>query len=109
MGKIIRKTMDEILQDREGSDRRLAALADLPDEDIGLSDIPEATEEFWQNARPFGEVMEERRARRAMKVTVAIDADVAAWLERDGGVDAKVNQVLRQVMLEDLQGKQKRA
>ena len=75
MGRIVRKTMDEILQDRTASESRLRALADLPDEEIDFSDIPELTEEFWKNARPFREVMEERRARRTEKVTVAIDAD----------------------------------
>jgi uncharacterized protein (DUF4415 family) len=104
MSRIVRKTMDEILQDRSASEARLRALADLPDEEIDFSDIPEATEEFWKNARPFREVMEERRAQRAEKVTVAIDADVVAWLKREDATldEARVNAVLRDAMMNDL-------
>jgi uncharacterized protein (DUF4415 family) len=111
MGRIVRKTMDEILQDRTASESRLRALADLPDEEIDFSDIPELTEEFWKNARPFREVMEERRARRTEKVTVAIDADVVAWLKRDDErlAESRVNDLLRGAMLEELGKTRRRA
>ncbi len=103
MSKTVRKTMDEILQDKDESNRRLNALAERPDSEIDFSDIPEATEEFWKNARPFREVMEERRAQRAEKVTLKIDKDVLAWLKRDDETlaESRVNAVLRDAMMNE--------
>jgi uncharacterized protein (DUF4415 family) len=91
---------------RRKAEKRLAALANRPDSDIDLSDIPELTEKFWQNAvrNPFYKPVKKQ-------VTVRIDADVLAWLrgEDETGYQSRLNAVLRQVMLEDLQGKRKRA
>jgi uncharacterized protein (DUF4415 family) len=102
MSNIVRKTMTEILEDKATSDTRLYALADLPDEEIDLSDIPEAGEEFWKNARPMRDVMAELTARhaKAEPVTLKLDGDVLAWLKREGEsrVDARANALLRDAM-----------
>jgi uncharacterized protein (DUF4415 family) len=105
MGKIVRKTLNEVrLSDKRRHE--LAALAARPDSEIDLSDIPEATEEFWKNAvpNPFYKPVKKQ-------VTLRIDADILAWLRRQGqqGYQSRLNAVLRQVMLEDLRGKRKRA
>jgi uncharacterized protein (DUF4415 family) len=73
----------------------LKALAAMPDEDIDLSDIPEAGDDAWKNAvvgkfyRPIKK-----------QVTVRIDADILAWLQVGGsGYQTRLNQVLREAML----------
>ena len=105
MSRIIRKTAAECrltLEDKQ----RLKELAERPDSEIDLSDIPELTEEFWKNAvrNPFYKPVKKQ-------VTVRIDADILAWLRQEGvdGYQSRLNATLRRVMLEDLQEKRKRA
>jgi uncharacterized protein (DUF4415 family) len=73
----------------------LKALAAMPDDEIDLSDIPEAGDDAWKNAmvgkfyRPIKK-----------QVTVRIDADILAWLQSNGaGYQTRLNQVLREAML----------
>ena len=79
------------------SDKQIAmlkALADKPDEDIDLSDIPEAGDDAWKNAVP-GEFFRPIKK----QITVRIDADVLAWLKSSGnGYQTRLNQVLREAM-----------
>jgi uncharacterized DUF497 family protein len=78
--------------------RRLAQLAAQPDSKIDLSDIPELKENFWKNAvrNPFYRPVKEQ-------LTVRLDSDVVAWLRQQGkGYQTRLNQVLREVMLEDI-------
>jgi len=82
---------------RQLSDEQIAmlkALTAMPDEDIDLSDIPEAGDDAWKNAvvgkfyRPIKK-----------QVTVRIDADILAWLQSSGaGYQTRLNQVLREAM-----------
>ena len=79
--------------------RELAALARMPDEQIDLSDAPEVRE--WRRAvvgkfyRPIKE-----------PVTIRVDADVLAWLKRQGrGYQTRINKLLRQAM----EGKSRRS
>lgn len=105
MGKIVRKTIEDVRKTPIRKER-LAALAAMPDSEIDLSDIPELTEKFWQNAvpNPFYKPVKKQ-------VTLRIDADILAWLRKQGaeGYQSRLNAVLRQVMLQDLQTKRKRA
>ena len=82
---------------RQLSDKQIAmlkALADKPDEDIDLSDIPEAGDDAWNNAVP-GEFFRPIKK----QITVRIDADVLAWLKSSGnGYQTRLNQVLREAM-----------
>ncbi len=78
--------------------RNLEELRNNPDREIDLSDIPEMTEEQWKNAIPFALY----RARKEA-ISLRIDADVLAWLKKSGpGYQTRVNQVLREKMLEEL-------
>ena len=70
----------------------LKVLAEMPDDQIDLSDIPEITD--WSGAvvgkfyRPMKEA-----------VTVRLDADVVHWLKRDGkGYQTRLNAILRREM-----------
>ncbi|MGA1981348.1 MAG: BrnA antitoxin family protein [Acidobacteriaceae bacterium] len=105
MGKIVRRAWGEsrLTEQRK---RELAELAKRPDSEIDYSDIPESTEEFWKNAvrNPFYKPVKKQ-------VTLRIDADILAWLRLEGseGYQSRLNAALRRVMLEDLQGKRKRA
>ncbi len=100
MGKIVRSTLaDARLTEKDK--RELAKLAAMPDDTIDLSDIPEATEKFWKNA-----VRNPWYRPRKQQVTLRIDADVLAWLRRDGkGYQSRLNGLLRNAMLQQLRGK----
>ncbi len=70
----------------------LMALEEMSESDINLDDVPEQTD--WSHAergkffRPIKE-----------KVTTRIDADVLAWLKRDGkGYQTRINAILRKEM-----------
>ena len=100
MTKIVRKTLSSssISAVRK---RRLTKLARQPDSQIDLSDIPELTEKFWQNAvrNPFYRPMKRQ-------LTLRLDADVIAWLRRQGkGYQTRANALLREAMLRALRRK----
>jgi uncharacterized protein (DUF4415 family) len=78
--------------------RELKRLAERPDSEIDLSDIPELTEKFWANAvrNPYYRAVKQQ-------LTVRLDADVVAWLRRKGkGYQTRMNSVLREAMVEEL-------
>lgn len=71
----------------------LARLAALPDDRIDTTDIPEAPEENWVDAR-------RGRLYRPVKqaITIRLDADVLSWFREhapDGGYQSEINRVLR--------------
>lgn len=74
---------------------RIDALKDLPDDEIDFSDIPEAGDEFFANAK-------RGTMYRAVKhqVTLRIDADVIDWFRRQApegkGYQTDMNRVLRE-------------
>jgi len=76
---------------------RLEALAKLPDSEIDTSDAPELPDSVWKNAvrgrfyRPIKQA-----------VSLRLDADVLAWLKKDGeGYQTRANKLLRERMLQD--------
>ena len=78
--------------------RKLASLAAQPEAKIDLSELPELKDSFWKNAvkNPYY-----RPVKR--QLTVRLDADVVAWLRRQGkGYQTRLNQVLREKMVADL-------
>jgi uncharacterized protein (DUF4415 family) len=80
--------------------REVAAIAAKPDQQIDYSDIPRLGEQFWKHAmrNPFYRPIKQQ-------VTVRLDADVVAWLRRQGkGYQTRLNRVLRAAMLEDSAG-----
>jgi uncharacterized protein (DUF4415 family) len=98
MSKLVRKTLaDSPLT--PARKRRLAQLAARPDSEIDFSEIPPLKESFWKNAvrNPFYRPVKQQ-------LTVRLDADVVAWLRQPGkGYQSRLNQVLREAMLQDIQ------
>jgi len=89
MAKLVRKTLggNPITSARR---RELKQLADRPD-----------SEKFWANAirNPFYRPVKQQ-------LTVRLDADVVAWLRRQGkGYQTRMNSVLREAMVEELRGR----
>jgi uncharacterized protein (DUF4415 family) len=75
---------------------KLQALADRPDSEIDLSDIPEWTAEDFRNA-VRGKYYRPVKA----QVTTKLDADVIDWLKADGrGYQTRMNAILRRAMLD---------
>ncbi|HJX95057.1 MAG TPA: BrnA antitoxin family protein [Candidatus Acidoferrum sp.] len=100
MTKIVRKNLSSSTISTIHK-RRLSKVAQRPDSEIDLSDIPELTERFWQNAvrNPFY-----RPVKR--QLTLRLDADVVAWLRKAGkGYQTRANALLRDAMLRDLRRK----
>jgi uncharacterized protein (DUF4415 family) len=72
-------------------------LAKKPDSEIDTSDAPELPQGAWKNAV-------RGRFYRPMKqaVSLRLDADVVAWLKKDGeGYQTRANQMLRERMLKE--------
>jgi uncharacterized protein (DUF4415 family) len=84
-GELMRKVSRKVAKE-------LAALARMPDDQIDLTDAPEVRE--WRGAvvgkfyRPIKK-----------PVTIRVDADVLAWLKRQGsGYQTRINKLLREAM-----------
>ena len=64
-------------------------LANLSDEEIDYSDIPELNEDFWANARPVSPADQD-------KISVEIDRDVVEYFREGGpGYQARMTAILR--------------
>jgi len=97
MSKLVRKTLADSPM-TPARKRKPAQLAARPDSEIDASDIPPLKESFWKNAfrNPFYRPVKQQ-------LTVRLDADVVAWLRRQGkGYQTRLNQVLRKAMLRDM-------
>ena len=79
--------------------RELEAVSALPDKQIDTSDIPELPPSAWKDAV-------RGRFYRPVKqaVSLRLDADVVAWLKKRGkGYQTRVNHILRERMLTEMQ------
>ncbi|HUI43913.1 MAG TPA: BrnA antitoxin family protein [Terriglobia bacterium] len=97
MSKIVRRTLADPAM-TPARKRKLARLAARPDSEIDFSDIPPLKESFWTNAvrNPYYRPVKQQ-------LTVRLDADVVAWLRRQGkGYQTRLNRLLREAMLENL-------
>lgn len=104
MGRIVRKTLDES-RPTAREIKRLAALAARPDSEIDYSDIPPLTEKFWRNGIPNPWYRPIKK-----QLTVRLDADVIAWLRKQGkGYQTRLNGLLREAMLREAAPRRKRA
>jgi len=76
----------------------MAALSELPDAEIDLSEIPEWSADDFKKAVPFRSLWKPRKE----QITARIDADVLLWLKSHGkGYQTFMNNLLRKEMLEE--------
>ena len=93
--KLVSYTPDTLPPLTELQRAALKALAERPDNEIDLSDIPELTEERKNDARRG---MFYRPVKR--QITARVDADVLEWLKAQGkGYQSRINAILRREML----------
>lgn len=95
--KMVSYRLEDLPPLTEADIARLQALADRPDTEIDLSDIPEWTAEDFKNA-VRGKFYRPVKA----QVTTKLDADVIDWLKAGGkGYQTRMNAILRRAMLKD--------
>lgn len=96
--KIVRYTLDTLPPISEERLAELRELANRPDSEIDLSDIPELTpEQMKRGVRG----MFYRPVKR--QITARVDADVLEWLKAQGsGYQSRMNAILRREMLASL-------
>ena len=97
--KTVSVTLDELPPLSPERIADLRTLAERPDSGIDYSDIPAQGPADWADA-------ERGRFYRPIKTqtSIRIDKDVMAWLKRDGkGYQTRINAILREAMLRDLQ------
>src|SRR3954462_5983599 len=100
--KLIRMSADDISARYSEEELRKAAerIANIPDDQIDYSDIPELTERDFLRAVP-GRMLFYRAVKKP--VTMRLDADVIAWLKSKGpGYQTLANRILRFEMCRDL-------
>jgi uncharacterized protein (DUF4415 family) len=96
--KMVRYTLETLPPLSEEDRLDLRRLADLPDSDIDLSDIPEWTAEDFKNA-VRGAYYRPTKG----QITAKVDQDVIAWLKSAGpGYQTRMNAILRREMLKAL-------
>jgi uncharacterized protein (DUF4415 family) len=92
MGRTVRVKLEDLPPLTEAEREELRRLADIPDDQIDTSDIPEWTEEEFANAvwhSGYGK----------QQVTVRLDRDVLAFFKQGGrGYQTRINAVLRAFM-----------
>lgn len=94
-GRVLIRKPDGTLEEPEDK-TDWARLDALSDEDIDLSDAPEATPELFARAivRQGLKPVEGKK-----QITLRIDADVLAWFRAQGaGYQSRINQLLRAYM-----------
>jgi uncharacterized protein (DUF4415 family) len=84
----------------------LRETAQLTDSTIDYSDIPATTQADWSDAVPNGLYRPIKK-----QISLRLDADILAWARNKGerGYQSRLNAILRQAMVRDLQSKQKNA
>jgi len=104
MSGIVRKSLAEV-KVTPARRRALQQLAARPESEIDASDAPELDAAAWRHAvtNPFYKPIKKQ-------VTLRLDADVIAWLQRKGrGYQTRANALLREEMLRELTPKPRRA
>jgi uncharacterized protein (DUF4415 family) len=96
--EMVRYTRETLPPLTDGDRTDLRRLANLPDDEIDLSDIPEWTAEDFKHA-VRGDLYRPVKG----QVTTMVDQDVVAWLKSAGpGYQTRLNAILRREMLRAL-------
>ena len=94
--KMVSYTLETLPPLTDADRAHLRALAELRDDQIDTSDIPEWTPEDFALAER-GSLYRPRKA----QITAMVDKDVLAWLKADGrGYQSRMNAILRREMLQ---------
>jgi uncharacterized protein (DUF4415 family) len=81
----------------EATRKRMAALSEVKNDEIDLTDTPEWTAEDFKKAVPFRSIWKPRKE----QITARLDADVLLWLKSHGkGYQTFMNELLRKEMME---------
>ena len=81
----------------EAARKRMAALSEVKNDEIDLSDVPEWTAEDFKKTVPFRSIWKPRKE----QITARLDADVLLWLKSYGkGYQTFMNELLRKEMME---------
>lgn len=92
---MVRKSLEDIKRSAIDLDE-LAQLNAMRDDDINYDDIPQLTDEQIANLKLYKPIKQQ--------ITLRLDSDIVAWLKKDGkGYQTRANQLLRQLMLKELQ------
>ena len=71
------------------SPKRLKEIANIPDEAIDTSDIPELDESFWEKAKMVKPITKQ-------SISIRLDSDILEWFKSQGkGYQTFINNVLR--------------
>lgn len=96
---IVRRPWGEPLRQRDLE--LFEKLLSNPNRTINLKDIPEITENTFENKSGIHSIGLFRPYKQ--QITLRLDSDVIAWARRDGeGYQTRINAVLRKAMLADL-------
>ena len=93
-----RKELNEKFSDKQDAEiQRLLAKGTVADDQLDLSDIPEITD--WSNTVRHNQFYRPVK----QQTSIRLDADVLAWFKAQGkGYQTRMNEILREAMLEDL-------
>ena len=102
MVKYSRKELNEKFSDKQDAEiERLLAKGTVSDDHLDLSDMPEITD--WSNAVRHNQFYRPVK----QQTSIRLDADVLAWFKAQGkGYQTRMNEILREAMLEDLKNHQ---
>jgi uncharacterized protein (DUF4415 family) len=93
--KMVSHTLETLPPLTETQKAELRTLFARPDSEIDYSDIPQLTEDFWENAVRGRFYKPVKR-----QITARVDADVLEWLKSQGkGYQSRINAILRREML----------
>jgi uncharacterized protein (DUF4415 family) len=76
-------------------------LAEMKDEEIDLSDIPELTDEQLKRMRPTAELIPTRTQQNKERITIRIDSDVIGFFRGHAAADDTNYQTLINAVLRD--------
>lgn len=91
MSKIISVTEEEAKKYIKSKKHKISVkkISEIKDEDINYSDIPEITEELWENAQIIYPSSKE-------KISLRLDKDILDWFKAKGkGYQTMINAVLK--------------
>ncbi len=108
---MLQKTIDDIKK-TPINQQEMQKLANMTDDEIDYSDMPEWTEQQIANVKKGSDVFDFLKNEKVAndttthaknKVTIQLDSDIMAWLQQDKtGYQNRINNLLRQQMMAEI-------